>query len=69
MDVVDLSIINAAFEQHGFRYHNDTVMDPIQLYNIIYEVYFLTKSQGRSSLDVDVCSELLLNWILNLYDM
>lgn len=69
MDVVNLITVRMAFELHGFSHHNDSVMDAVQLYNIIYEMYHMTKLRGRTTLHVNRCSDLMLNWLLNLYDV
>ncbi|XP_071508444.1 dystrophin-like [Diadema antillarum] len=69
MDVVNLITVRMAFELHGFSHHNDTVMDAVQLFNIVHEMYQMTKMRGRSTLHVNRCSDLMLNWLLNLYDV
>nr|XP_054764296.1 dystrophin-like isoform X1 [Lytechinus pictus] len=69
MDVVNLITVRMAFELHGYSRHNDSVMDAVQLYNIINEMYHMTKVRGRSTLRVNRCSDLLLNWLLNLFDV
>ncbi|XP_038068197.1 dystrophin-like isoform X2 [Patiria miniata] len=70
LDLVDISTISSSFDQHGFRHHNDIVLDVVQLRSIIYEVFYVTYSRRHSSMvDVGSSTDLVLNWIYNLYDM
>ncbi|XP_033095665.1 dystrophin-like isoform X2 [Anneissia japonica] len=68
LDYVNLRMIRIAFDQCGFRLLNNTVMDVGQLYGIIYDIFTMCHERGHPDVRVDQCSDLLLNWILNLYD-
>ncbi|XP_071952371.1 dystrophin-like isoform X2 [Antedon mediterranea] len=65
---VEMRFIRIAFDQYGFRQINNTVMDVVQLYNIIYDIFTMCRDRGHPDVRVDHCTDLLLNWILNLYD-
>ncbi|XP_006824328.1 dystrophin-like [Saccoglossus kowalevskii] len=67
--VVAMSTIRSVFEQHGFRDRNDSVMDIMDLLGIITDIYYMTKQMMPKLIDVPLHSDLLLNWILNLYDI
>lgn len=67
--LVDLTSITSAIDHHmGSLSKQDYIVDAFQLRDIIYEIFLMTRSGGRSKLNVSDCTDLLLNWILNIYD-
>ena len=57
-----------AFDQHGLRAQNDKLMDVIEVINTITTMYEGIKEDHPNLVNLPLCVDLVLNWILNVYD-
>ncbi|KAG5833361.1 hypothetical protein ANANG_G00275130 [Anguilla anguilla] len=56
-----------AFDQHGLK-QNEQVMDIMQIINCLTSVYDRLEQQHSSLVNVPLCVDMCLNWLLNVYD-
>ena len=57
-----------AFDQHGLRAQNDKLIDVIEVISTITTMYEGIKEDHPNLVNLPVCVDLVLNWILNVYD-
>ncbi len=70
VDFVDLPTVEGVFERHGFPASQDTIVDASGLYNILVDIFLLIRNtESTRNKNKEQSAELLLNWILNLYDV
>ena len=70
VDLVELATVEGVFERHGFPASRDSFVDAPTLYNILLDIFVLTRNTDATRrIDKEQAAELLLNWILNLYDV
>ena len=74
MDLVDVRSINSVFDRHGYLHQNDTVIDCPNLYSVLVDIFNMTRKQALNAgpyakMSPENTAELVLNWLLNLYDM
>jgi len=74
VDLVDIHVIRSVFERHGYVGPMvDTVIDSTALYSLLVDVFTMSRkgsvSSVMSQLNADTAAELLLNLLLNLYDV
>ncbi|KAK2194144.1 hypothetical protein NP493_2g13047 [Ridgeia piscesae] len=74
LDLVDIHVIRSVFERHGYVGPMvDTVIDSTALYSLLVDVFTMSRkgsvSSVMSQLNADTAAELLLNLLLNLYDV
>ncbi|CAH1774577.1 unnamed protein product [Owenia fusiformis] len=68
LDLLDIHTIHEVFEARGIKDDEDPVLDISELTDILNQMLYDAKL-GYKNLRPDQASDLLLNWILNLYDM
>lgn len=69
--LVDMTVASEAFERHGLRGQNDKlieVTEMIECLSSMYEQIAAQRSTSSVPVDVPLCVDLVLNWILNVYD-
>ncbi len=70
VDLVELSTVEGVFERHGYPASRDSVIDAPGLYSILVDVFVLTRNtEVTRNINKEQTAELVLNWILNLYDV
>eukprot|EP00058_Branchiostoma_floridae_P014927 XP_002600415.1 hypothetical protein BRAFLDRAFT_129067 [Branchiostoma floridae] len=65
---VDLKTVVSVFERHNLRGHRDSVVDVMDLYDIISDIFVMSNKDRPDFIDIELASDLTLNWILNVYD-
>ncbi|XP_076466610.1 dystrophin-like isoform X3 [Babylonia areolata] len=71
LHLVDMSVASEAFEHHGLRGQNDKLMDVsemIECLSSMYEHVAGERSTQNVPVNVPLCVDMVLNWILNVYD-
>ena len=73
VDLVDLKTFTTVMARHDLHNTIDVSLDYSKLYTILVQTFDLTKKQTfggglGSKLQTDTCAEILLNWLLNLFD-
>ncbi|XP_025099305.1 dystrophin-like isoform X11 [Pomacea canaliculata] len=71
LHLVDMTVASEAFERHGLRGQNDKlieVTEMIECLSSMYEQIAAQRSTSSVPVDVPLCVDLVLNWILNVYD-
>lgn len=74
VDLVDIHVVRSVFERHGYvGCMVNTVIDSTGLYSLLVDVFTMSRkcsvSSVMSQLNADTAAELLLNLLLNLYDV
>ena len=57
-----------AFDQHGLRGQNDKLMDVVEIINCLTTMYEGIAEDHPNLVNVPLCVDLVLNWLLNVYD-
>ena len=68
VDLLNMNNAINAFDQHGLRAQNDKLMDVIEVINTITTMYEGIKEDHPNLVNLPLCVDLVLNWILNVYD-
>ncbi|XP_023219988.1 dystrophin-like [Centruroides sculpturatus] len=68
LDLANLNNIINAFDQHGLRAQNDKLISVPEMITCISTIYEGLASDNSSLVNVPLCIDLCLNWLLNLYD-
>ncbi|XP_035250602.1 dystrophin isoform X13 [Anguilla anguilla] len=67
LDLLGMTAAREAFDQHGLK-QNEQVMDIMQIINCLTSVYDRLEQQHSSLVNVPLCVDMCLNWLLNVYD-
>lgn len=68
VDLVNLSSVSEAFDIHGLRGQNDKLLDVADMVLILRAIYSNAQTQNPNVIDLPLCVDLALNWLLNVYD-
>ncbi|KAK5646443.1 hypothetical protein RI129_004907 [Pyrocoelia pectoralis] len=68
LDLVNLSAVSEAFDIHGLRGQNDKLLDIADMVLVLRAIYSGALTQNPSLIDLPLCVDLALNWLLNVYD-
>ncbi|XP_030761234.1 dystrophin-like [Sitophilus oryzae] len=68
LDIVNISTVSEAFDLHGLRAQNDKILDVADMILVLRAIYGNIASQEQAIIDVPLCVDLALNWLLNVYD-
>lgn len=69
MDEVPLSIITGVFERHKLGATESTLcLESYDLEAVLSDIYFATNKQNHTNTDIDFASELMMNFLYNVYD-
>lgn len=68
MDLLNLSAAIEAFDSHGLRAQNDKLIDVTDMITVLHSVYEQMAKEHPGLVSVPLCLDLLLNWMLNVYD-
>ncbi|XP_063403799.1 dystrophin-like isoform X1 [Mytilus trossulus] len=69
LDLMEMNVATQSFEQHHLRGQNDDLMDIIQIINCLSTMYEIAAQSHQDLVNVPLCVDLVLNWILNIYDV
>ncbi|XP_043096167.1 dystrophin-like [Puntigrus tetrazona] len=67
LDLLGMSAACEAFEQHNLK-QNEQFMDIMQVINCLTSIYDRLEQQHSSLVNVPLCVDMCLNWLLNVYD-
>ncbi|KAF2900251.1 hypothetical protein ILUMI_05935 [Ignelater luminosus] len=68
LDLVNLSSVSEAFDIHGLRGQNDKLLDVADMVLVLRAIYGGALAQHPTLVDLPLCVDLALNWLLNVYD-
>jgi EF hand len=68
LDLVNLTSASEAFDLHGLRGQNDRLLDVADMVLVLRAIFSGAAVQHPSLIDVPLCVDLTLNWLLNVYD-
>ena len=69
VDLISIEALGKAYDVMQFTSEYEktvTVPEMLQLFRLIFEV---VRGQHPQLVDVPLCSDLLVNWLLNVYDV
>lgn len=70
LDHVHINSLIAIFDEFGLRAQNDKLINVPEMINCLQAVYERAVSEESvTQIDVPLCIDLCLNWLLNLFDM
>ncbi|XP_057187046.1 dystrophin [Triplophysa rosa] len=67
LDLLGMPAACEAFEQHNLK-QNEQFMDIMQVINCLTTIYDSLEQQHSSLVNVPLCVDMCLNWLLNVYD-
>ncbi|XP_051982361.1 dystrophin isoform X4 [Xyrauchen texanus] len=67
LDLLGMPAACEAFEQHSLK-QNEQFMDIVQVINCLTSIYDRLDQQHSSLVNVPLCVDMCLNWLLNVYD-
>ncbi|XP_035390530.1 dystrophin isoform X1 [Electrophorus electricus] len=67
LDLLGMTAACEAFEQHSLK-QNEQFLDIIQVINCLTSIYDRLEQQHRGLVNVPLCVDMCLNWLLNVYD-
>lgn len=68
MDLLSLSRAIESFDSHGLRAQNDKLLDVTDMVTVLASLYELLAAENPSLVNVPLCLDLAVNWLLNVYD-
>lgn len=68
LDLVTVNRAIDAFDSHGLRAQNDKVLDVTDMISVLATIYEALAHENPSLVNVPLCLDLLVNWLLNVYD-
>ncbi|XP_013413171.1 dystrophin isoform X2 [Lingula anatina] len=69
LDLVSLNVVIDAFDSHDLRAQNDRLMDVMEIINCLTSMYESILEEHPNLVNVPLCVDLVLNWLLNVYDI
>ncbi|KAL5009782.1 hypothetical protein ScPMuIL_012087 [Solemya velum] len=69
LDLVGMNIASDSFEHYGFRGYNDKLIDVMEIINCVSGMFETIAEDHPNLVSVPLCVDLVLNWILNVFDM
>uniref|UniRef100_A0AAR2KC62 Dystrophin n=1 Tax=Pygocentrus nattereri TaxID=42514 RepID=A0AAR2KC62_PYGNA len=67
LDLLGMSTACESFEQHNLK-QNEQFIDIMQMINCLTSIYDRLEQQHSSLVNVPLCVDMCLNWLLNVYD-
>ncbi|XP_066517657.1 dystrophin isoform X2 [Hoplias malabaricus] len=67
LDLLGMSAACEAFEHHNLK-QNEQFIDIMQMINCLTSIYDRLEQQHSSLVNVPLCVDMCLNWLLNVYD-
>lgn len=69
VDLVAMTLATESFDAHNLRGRNDNVIDVIDMIRCLKTMYERIEAKHQKLVNISLCVDLVLNWILNVYDM
>uniref|UniRef100_A0A3B3R1U0 Dystrophin n=1 Tax=Paramormyrops kingsleyae TaxID=1676925 RepID=A0A3B3R1U0_9TELE len=67
LDLLGMSAACEAFDQHNLK-QNEQLLDIMQIINCLTSIYNRLEQQHSNLVNVPLCVDMCLNWLLNVYD-
>ncbi|XP_028042017.1 dystrophin-like [Bombyx mandarina] len=68
MHMLQLPAALEAFDSHGLRAQNDRLIDIPDMITVLTTLYEVIAAENPSAVNVPLCLDLSMNWLLNVYD-
>lgn len=69
MDEIPISMINGIFEKHRLGANEASLhLESYDLEAILADIYFAGNKQNHTNTDIDFATELMQNFLYNVYD-
>ncbi|XP_045487025.1 dystrophin, isoforms A/C/F/G/H isoform X2 [Pieris rapae] len=68
MHMLQLPAALEAFDSHGLRAQNDRLIDIPDMITVLTSLYETIAGENPSAVNVPLCLDLSINWLLNVYD-
>ncbi|CAH2053961.1 unnamed protein product, partial [Iphiclides podalirius] len=68
MHMLQLPAALEAFDSHGLRAQNDRLIDIPDMITVLTSLYEVIAAENPSLVNVPLCLDLSVNWLLNVYD-
>ena len=68
MHLLNLNVAIEAFDAHGLRGQNDKLLDVPDMITVLSSLYETISAAHPTVVNVPLCLDLTLNWMLNVYD-
>uniref|UniRef100_A0A8D8ZRN6 Protein detached n=1 Tax=Cacopsylla melanoneura TaxID=428564 RepID=A0A8D8ZRN6_9HEMI len=68
LDLLNLVRAIEAFDTHGLRAQNDKLLDVSDMVSVLSSIFEQMMAENPSLVNVPLCLDLTINWILNVYD-
>ncbi|CAH0760443.1 unnamed protein product [Diatraea saccharalis] len=68
MHMLQLPAALEAFDAHGLRAQNDRLIDIPDMITVLTSLYEVIAAENPSLVNVPLCLDLSINWLLNVYD-
>ncbi|XP_018579033.1 dystrophin [Anoplophora glabripennis] len=68
LDLVTINAASEAFDLHGLRAQNDKILDVADMVLVLRAIYGNIAALEPTLVDIPLCVDLALNWLLNVYD-
>lgn len=68
VDCVTMDVAISAFEKHGLRAQNDKVIGVNEMVQCLATLFEGVRLENQEQLQIALCVDLCLNFLLNLYD-
>jgi hypothetical protein len=68
VDLLSLATALESFDSHGLRAQNDKLIDVPDMVTVLTSLYELIAADNPSLVNVPLCLDLAINWLLNVYD-
>ncbi|XP_069136952.1 dystrophin-like isoform X1 [Argopecten irradians] len=69
LDLLAINVAVEAFDHHNLRGRNDSLMNVIEMINCLSTMYDNVAVEHPDLVNVPLCVDLVLNWVLNVYDI
>ena len=69
VDLIEMDVATDSFDKQGLRGHNDNLMDVIEIINCVAAMYESSAKNHQNLINVPLCVDLVLNWMLSVYDV
>ena len=66
--LLHLNVAIEAFDAHGLRGQNDKLLDVSDMITVLTSLYETISATSPATVNVPLCLDLTLNWLLNVYD-
>lgn len=68
VDLLSLAAALESFDSHGLRAQNDKLIDVPDMVTVLTSLYELIAADNPNLVNVPLCLDLAINWLLNVYD-